>query len=766
MNTFSVKHIVNKNNPCFWSVLKGENLAFELLPEYISQDFHQLPNFSPTSFSLAYLVNPDKPSPVKLNLSHVFRDLHSSIAHVTCSIRHPFAAFSKFFGSDRRFSLPVHLNSLDIDNSRNLALSRPADDLSLRRIKSNKPHVFGSKISDILNPTTSQGIEESVPEAPLRSKRRVSHFSEDTFYDVRVSFYRFSDQLIFTLFHFLDNSSLCECKLCVFTHTDLENLSRIHDSVHSAQGSSKPSQYSEHTDSVNQTPSRDSFRHIQIYKRQDETLLSTSPKGVFDSITNRYFNISPHMNTSKFSSFFLLSSRQKILNLDLKLGTEDSSTLEMYFSRPQNSQLPLDTAHGPDMVGTAFKWGQYIFIVVQYLKPLNNVPQPQTQFRSTEMNLPSLKSIANIPNTSSPLKPGPSFDQDLLKRRGSDNTYLLSSRYYKNNDNGQDYRQPAPFDLASKNSFAKDRGSKAMYNNRYIHSSYTDNRPPPVIDNRVPPNPARASENIAYNSTAPNNHSAVNSDRKPSTEIQHSFYPNKHNPQIKEPYNEQEAMALERYSNREYLYSNNAPSHLDQFRQTNIFDRRFSQPIYMTDRSQLDSIIPYSYSTPLAEGSSVFRQQVTSNYNTNSYSLVKHRKDADNTGHELSSQMPSSDFENRARQGVYFTNPQENRLGNHNFHHNFVSVNNPDPYNNMFRRNSTMSYFSNHKGKVPDLIRSTLTDQYSFGIKKQKISKCLSCGVTHSPEWRKGPEGVKTLCNACGLRYSRSLKKESEKQNT
>ncbi|KAI8593220.1 hypothetical protein BDZ88DRAFT_405910 [Geranomyces variabilis] len=36
---------------------------------------------------------------------------------------------------------------------------------------------------------------------------------------------------------------------------------------------------------------------------------------------------------------------------------------------------------------------------------------------------------------------------------------------------------------------------------------------------------------------------------------------------------------------------------------------------------------------------------------------------------------------------------------------------------------------------------------------------CESCLTTESPEWRKGPTGLKTLCNACGLRYSRSVAK-------
>ncbi|GAA5910026.1 PAS domain-containing GATA-type transcription factor [Sporobolomyces salmoneus] len=40
---------------------------------------------------------------------------------------------------------------------------------------------------------------------------------------------------------------------------------------------------------------------------------------------------------------------------------------------------------------------------------------------------------------------------------------------------------------------------------------------------------------------------------------------------------------------------------------------------------------------------------------------------------------------------------------------------------------------------------------------------CRDCGRIDSPEWRKGPEGPKTLCNACGLRYAK-LKSRLDKQ--
>ncbi|KAK8643360.1 hypothetical protein V6N13_012662 [Hibiscus sabdariffa] len=35
----------------------------------------------------------------------------------------------------------------------------------------------------------------------------------------------------------------------------------------------------------------------------------------------------------------------------------------------------------------------------------------------------------------------------------------------------------------------------------------------------------------------------------------------------------------------------------------------------------------------------------------------------------------------------------------------------------------------------------------------QAIRKCMHCEITKTPQWRAGPMGPKTLCNACGVRY-------------
>ncbi|KAJ2235503.1 hypothetical protein IWW45_002554 [Coemansia sp. RSA 485] len=43
---------------------------------------------------------------------------------------------------------------------------------------------------------------------------------------------------------------------------------------------------------------------------------------------------------------------------------------------------------------------------------------------------------------------------------------------------------------------------------------------------------------------------------------------------------------------------------------------------------------------------------------------------------------------------------------------------------------------------------------------------CRSCGISETPEWRRGPDGARTLCNACGLHYAKLNKKRATEANT
>ncbi|KAG0022519.1 hypothetical protein BGZ82_011006, partial [Podila clonocystis] len=46
----------------------------------------------------------------------------------------------------------------------------------------------------------------------------------------------------------------------------------------------------------------------------------------------------------------------------------------------------------------------------------------------------------------------------------------------------------------------------------------------------------------------------------------------------------------------------------------------------------------------------------------------------------------------------------------------------------------------------------------------QPPGRCLSCDSSDTPEWRRGPDGARTLCNACGLHYAKLLKRQNEQK--
>ncbi|CAK9781232.1 hypothetical protein CC85DRAFT_331186 [Cutaneotrichosporon oleaginosum] len=48
------------------------------------------------------------------------------------------------------------------------------------------------------------------------------------------------------------------------------------------------------------------------------------------------------------------------------------------------------------------------------------------------------------------------------------------------------------------------------------------------------------------------------------------------------------------------------------------------------------------------------------------------------------------------------------------------------------------------------------------GAKRRANTYCRGCGVTETPEWRRGPLGPRTLCNACGLVHMKMQRKKKK----
>ncbi|ANB13404.1 Gat2p [Sugiyamaella lignohabitans] len=67
---------------------------------------------------------------------------------------------------------------------------------------------------------------------------------------------------------------------------------------------------------------------------------------------------------------------------------------------------------------------------------------------------------------------------------------------------------------------------------------------------------------------------------------------------------------------------------------------------------------------------------------------------------------------------------------------------------------------------LPNMASSNLINKTRRKSKQQNrddmmLYVCTECGVKESPEWRKGPKGPKTLCNACGLRWAKWTRQKS-----
>lgn len=78
------------------------------------------------------------------------------------------------------------------------------------------------------------------------------------------------------------------------------------------------------------------------------------------------------------------------------------------------------------------------------------------------------------------------------------------------------------------------------------------------------------------------------------------------------------------------------------------------------------------------------------------------------------------------------------------------------------------SYFEEQCAKLLERYRiaerqlAELNKHARKNVKKSKINpslnwSCLTCGATKTPQLRNGPEGKRTLCNACGIKYARKM---------
>ncbi|CAH2043064.1 unnamed protein product [Thlaspi arvense] len=64
-------------------------------------------------------------------------------------------------------------------------------------------------------------------------------------------------------------------------------------------------------------------------------------------------------------------------------------------------------------------------------------------------------------------------------------------------------------------------------------------------------------------------------------------------------------------------------------------------------------------------------------------------------------------------------------------------------------------FVTSDKPPVPKKHKKRSAESVNSGqlLQQQPSRRCSHCGVQKTPQWRAGPKGAKTLCNACGVRY-------------
>ncbi|CAO3611978.1 unnamed protein product [Mucor fragilis] len=206
-----------------------------------------------------------------------------------------------------------------------------------------------------------------------------------------------------------------------------------------------------------------------------------------------------------------------------------------------------------------------------------------------------------------------------------------------------------------------------------------------------------------------------------------------------------------------------------------------------TQSSHLPPILPASqssiqhseYSSPTNDNSTLMRQliaQCSSIYQR----IGKYRTD------------PLRESErNQIIDQVFFTaeemleslNCLKDRLEDDDLNASSLSIDSPDVNNNSAGSNENiiarqMEYTRDEDSAPPSSNESTM-EEYKLIRQARNLQKnarpkyrrrsrtsmvghrCHSCNTTDTPEWRRGPDGARTLCNACGLHYSKLLRKGS-----
>ncbi|KAI8817192.1 uncharacterized protein EV422DRAFT_542800 [Fimicolochytrium jonesii] len=91
---------------------------------------------------------------------------------------------------------------------------------------------------------------------------------------------------------------------------------------------------------------------------------------------------------------------------------------------------------------------------------------------------------------------------------------------------------------------------------------------------------------------------------------------------------------------------------------------------------------------------------------------------------------------------------------------------NGDLFDVMHEVRATSLQFELNQLRIQNKRLREELDMLAAPKKKHEGPQCAQCGTHISPEWRKGPDNQRNLCNACGLRYAKSVRNQIQTQTS
>ncbi|KAI9304456.1 hypothetical protein BJ944DRAFT_231271 [Cunninghamella echinulata] len=99
-----------------------------------------------------------------------------------------------------------------------------------------------------------------------------------------------------------------------------------------------------------------------------------------------------------------------------------------------------------------------------------------------------------------------------------------------------------------------------------------------------------------------------------------------------------------------------------------------------------------------------------------------------------------------------------------------INSNNNNNNNNSImnhHHHPTLSLHPINQSIIASTLSTVSASSKAYKKRKKMLQNyiCTDCGAQRSTEWRRGPFGPKTLCNACGLRWAKKNKKKNLNNN-